>query len=67
MARRIRNDDSVEYELRKAEVYRASKDYPCDLHGCGMDISKGEDFARINTGIRVCNLHFQPEDVVNAE
>lgn len=78
--RRIRDHESVEYELRGAHVRTARKARHCDLPNCYLTaqgrmvlerdflaIQPGHTYAYINTGIAVCDAHFQPEDVVNAE
>ena len=64
--RRIR-DTFEDFELRRAKVYTARKNRPCDVYDCDILITVGTDYALVSTGIARCNLHFQPEDVVNAE
>ena len=75
--RRIRSDHP-NYELRNAAVRVARKERPCDEFNCprqkgrrllrGMDaILRGDSYAYISTGIASCDLHWSPEDVVNAE
>lgn len=75
MGKRIRKD-AEDFELRGAEVRVASRDYLCDVFQCpaqpivggmptGHAIPKGATYAHINTGIKVCSLHWLPEDVEN--
>ena len=75
--RRIRDHESVPFELRGARVRKARRGYPCDIHGCPHNdntgtgvaaIERGHPYAYISTGIKVCLAHFNyAEDVVNAE
>lgn len=69
--------DAESWELRGAEVRVASRDYLCDVFQCpaqpivggmptGHAIPKGASYAHINTGIKVCSLHFSQEDVTDA-
>ena len=63
--RRIR-EDHPDFELRRAVVRVARKNYPCDDHMCayvGEQVYRGDLYAFVSTGLRFCDTHFTPDDV----
>lgn len=63
--KRIKQDVD-DYEMRRAKVQRARKNYPCDDPACASHhvyIIRGDIYAFVSTGQRYCSFHFAPTDV----
>lgn len=70
---RVIADSCESYELRGAVIRRARQDYPCDVAGCTRDVDglaypctimRGEHYAYLSHGLRICMAHVNPADVI---